>query len=103
MFIVYSKAGVLIRLTTERWQHIVTNHPEMGTQQERVLETIAEPELIQEGDFGVLLAVRFYEKTPLTSKRLVVAYREIDTEDGFVVTAYLTRRPSTQRTMLWKR
>ena len=50
-----------------------------------------------------ILAVRFYEETPLTSKHLVVAYREIDTEDGFVVTAYFTRRPSTQRALLWKR
>lgn len=75
----------------------------MDTQKERVLETVAEPDLIQEGDYGELLAVRFYEETPLTRKHLVVAYRETDTEDGFVVTAYLTRRPSTQRTLLWKR
>ncbi|MEE8140567.1 MAG: hypothetical protein V3T66_06600 [Alphaproteobacteria bacterium] len=103
MFIVYSHSQVPIRLTIERWKHIVTNHPEMDTQKERVLETVAEPDLIQEGDYGELLAARFYEETPLTSKHLVVAYRETDTEDGFVVTAYLTRRPSTQRTLLWKR
>jgi hypothetical protein len=103
MFVVYSHSQVPIRLTIERWQHIVTNHPEMDTQQERVLKTLAEPDLIQEGDFGALLAVRFYEETPLTSKYLAVAYREIDNEDGFVVTAYLTRRPSRQRALLWKR
>ncbi len=103
MFIVYSHSQVPIRLTIERWKHIVTNHPEMDTQKERVLETVAEPDLIQEGDYGELLAARFYEETPLTSKHLVVAYRETDTEDGFVVTACLTRRPSTQRTLLWKR
>ena len=103
MFIVYSHSQVPIRLTIERWKRIVTNHPEMDTQKERVLETVAEPDLIQEGDDGELLAVRFYEETPLTSKHLVVAYRETDTEDGFVVTAYLTRRLSTQRTLLWER
>jgi hypothetical protein len=103
MFIVYSRAGVPIRLTAERWRHIVVNHPEMSTQQERVLDTVAEPELIQDGDFGELLAVRFYEETPMGSKHLVVVYREIDPEDGFVVTAYLARRPSTQRVLLWMR
>ena len=103
MIVVYSRANVPIRLTAERWQHIVTNHPEMDSQRERVLETIAGPDSIQRGDFGGLLAVRHYARTPLTIKHLVVVYREIGTEDGFVATAYLTRRPSTQRTVLWTR
>jgi hypothetical protein len=59
--------------------------------------------VIQQGDFGELLAARFYEQTPLTRKYLVVAYREIGSDDGFIVTAYLARRPSTQRIVLWKR
>lgn len=67
-----------------------------------MLETVAEPDVIQHGDFGELLAVRFYEQTPLTRKHLV-AYREIGSDDGFIVTAYLARRPSTQRVLLWKR
>ena len=103
MVVVYSRAGVALRLTEERWIHIVTNHPELLTQRERVLETVAEPDVIQQGDFGELLAVRSYEQTPLTRKHLVVAYREIGSDDGFIVTAYLARRPSTQRVLLWKR
>ena len=103
MVVVYSHAGVALRLTEERWIHIVTNHPELLTQRERVLETVAEPDVIQQGDFGELLAARFYEQTPLTRKHLVVAYREISSDDGFIVTAYLARRPSTQRVLLWKR
>lgn len=34
---------------------------------------------------------------------MVVAYREVSLEDGFVLTAYLTSRPSVRRIMLWKR
>ncbi len=49
MLVVYSQAGVPIRLTGERWRHIVTYHPEMKAQRERVQETIAEPDLIQQG------------------------------------------------------
>ncbi|MBC7227592.1 MAG: hypothetical protein H5T61_10215 [Thermoflexales bacterium] len=98
-----SRNSVPIRLTGERWQHITGRHPEMARLQEQVLETVAEPDLVQQGDFGELLAIRFYPETPLTSKFLVVAYREIGQEDGFILTAYLTNRPSQRRTVLWKR
>lgn len=103
MWIVYSLNSVPIRLTEERWQHIVRLHPEMDGQQERVLETVAKPDMIQQGDFGEVLAIRFYPETPLTSKFLVVAYRELGPEDGFILTAYLTGRPSDRRVVLWKR
>lgn len=74
----------------------------MSNQRDRVLETVQEPGMIQQGDFGELLAIRFYPETPLTSKFLVVAYKEVSPEDGYVLTAYLTRRPSTKREVLWK-
>jgi hypothetical protein len=103
MLIVLSRNGVPVRLTEERWQHIVRRHPEMDDQRERVLETVAEPDMIQQGDFGELLAVRFYPDTLLASKFLVVAYREVSPEDGFILTAYLTSRPSARRVAIWKR
>ena len=67
-----------------------------------VLETVAEPDVIQQGDYGELLAIRFYAETPLGSKHLVVAFREIDATDGFILTAYYTRRISIQRVILWR-
>jgi hypothetical protein len=103
MLIVQSRNGVSVRLTAERWQHIVRRHPEMDGQREWVLETVAGPDMIQQGDFDELLAVRFYPETPLTRKFLVVAYRELGPEDGFILTAYLTRRPSARRVTIWKR
>ena len=68
MKIVQSHNSVPIRLTEERWQHIVRRHPEMATSQESILETISQPAQIQEGDYGTRMAIRFYAKTPLTSK-----------------------------------
>jgi hypothetical protein len=103
MLIVSSRNGVPIRLTDERWRHIVTRHPEMTDQRERVLETVADPDIIQAGDYGELLALRFYTPTPLTSKFLVTAYRAVSSEDGFVLTAYLTSRPSARRAVQWMR
>jgi hypothetical protein len=103
VIIARSRTGVPIRLTDERWHHITSHHPELSDQRERVVETLTDPDLIQRGDVGEWLAIRFYEQTPLTSKFLVVAYREIGQTDGFVLTAYLTRRPSTQRVTAWNR
>lgn len=103
MLIVRSHNGIPIRLTDERWQHVVARHPEMQTQRDRVLETISIPEMIQQGDFGEFLAFRFYTVTPLTGKFLVVAYQEGTAHDGFVITSYLTRQPSARRLILWMR
>jgi len=103
MLLVHSRNRVPVRLTEERWQHIVRRHPEMDGQREQVLETLAEPDMIQQGDFGELLASRFYPETPLTRKFLVVVYREVGPDDGFILTAYLTNRPSARRVTLWKR
>lgn len=75
----------------------------MAEQRERLLETLVEPELIQQGDYGELLAIRCYAETPLTSKYLVVVYREVNPQDGFILTAYFTSRPSSKRAILWKR
>lgn len=75
----------------------------MSTLKEWILDTLSEPDMIQEGDFGELLGIRFYQQTPLTSKYLIVVYREVHSEDGFVLTAYLARRHSANRKVIWKR
>jgi len=90
-------------LTNERWEHIRQRHPEMETQRDRILETVEFPDSIQAGDFGGVLAIRHYAQTPLTSKYLVVAYREQSPDDGFILTAYFTSKPSDKRKQLWKR
>ena len=102
MIVTFSKNVVPIRITQERWEHIVRRHPEIRGQKERVIKTISNPEMIQEGDFGELLAIRFYSKSPLTRKHLVVAYKEVTAQDGFVLTAYFTNAPSKRRKVLWK-
>lgn len=103
MEVARSREGVPIRLTRERWAHIIRRHPEMALQRTRVLETLSDPDLIQEGDYGERLAARFYDSTPLTHKHLVVVYREATEEDGFVVTAYFARRLSAERRVIWRR
>ena len=102
MLVVYSINKVPIRLTDERWQHIIRRHPEVEDQAEKVLETLEMPDYILEGDYDEILAVKFYKQTPLTQKYLIVVYKEILAVDGFVVTAYFTREFSKKRRILWK-
>ena len=102
MVIVRSKNHVPIRLTIERWDHIIKRHPEMDGEKEKVLDTITDPDLIQQGDFGELIGIKFDEKTPLTSEYLVVIYKEVSNTDGFVITAYYAKNPSERRQTIWK-
>jgi len=53
-----------------------------------VLDTIENPEGIYEGNSGESLAVREVDK----GKFLVVAYRESTQSDGYVITAFFTKR-----------
>ena len=84
-------------------EHISRRHPEMQGQEEKILETIAEPDLIQEGDAGTRIALRRYASSPLTEKFCAVVYREVSETDGFVLTAYFCSRYAAGRRILWKR
>lgn len=44
-----SRSGVLIRLTDERWAHIVEEHCELAGLREEVLQTITEAEAVFAG------------------------------------------------------
>ncbi len=85
---VLSKNKVTIRLTLERWQHIITSHLEIDSEDYKsVMETVKDPDIIFEGDQGELLAVK---KKSGKKVWIVVPYKEINKEDGFVLTAYFT-------------
>jgi hypothetical protein len=99
MGIVQSKNGIPIRLTEERWFHITEQHSEMAGYYFDILETIQEPERIYEGKSKELLAVREIEP----GKYMIVVYREVTKKDGFIITAFLTRRTEQveRRKKLW--
>jgi hypothetical protein len=90
-----------IRLTEERLQHIL-DHPEvvdMKFQLEIVLQT---PEVVRQSrsDSQVYLYYRFYEKTIVGAKWLCVVIKD-NSDDAFVITAYLTDKLK-QRLELWR-
>lgn len=102
MLIGLSDTDTPFRLTNELWSHILNSHPELLGLEERLLETLREPELIKRGDHGDLLAIRFYHQSSRGPKYFIVVYRERSISDGFVITAYLTRRPAATRETLWQ-
>ena len=96
-----SKNDVPIRLPDERWLHITESHTELAGFYSDVLETIEDPDAIYEGESGELLAV----KEAQAGKHLVVIYKEVNREDGFVITAFLTRKEKQieRRSKIWPR
>jgi hypothetical protein len=89
---------VPIRLTEERWSHIVENKPYMRSYYEKVLEAVENPTWILRGYAGVLVAV-----LPLARRNyLHVVYREMSQDDGFIITAFITRTVN-RRMIVWPR
>lgn len=85
MDIANSVNGVPVRLTYERWYHIVENHDEMTSRFHDVLETVEAPDLVVRGNAGTLKAARNLGKRAW----MIVVYREASRTDGFVITAYM--------------
>ena len=54
---VYSLNNVPVRLTEERWEHIVGVHPYMTRYYEEMLDAVDDPEYILPGHKGSLIAV----------------------------------------------
>ena len=100
---VVSKNKVKIRLTSERWKHIIYSHKEIDAGSfSEVLETIENPDAILKGDKGELFAVK---KKPRSKYWLVVIYKEQTKTDGFVITAYYTGDASWlfKRKIIWNK
>ena len=89
-----SRNGSPVRLTDERWKHIVLMHPTLVKKKKQILKAVKDPDYILRGGAGELLAVI----GPLKRSYLVVVYKEPD-EDGFIITAFET----TDKTWLFKK
>lgn len=98
MDIARSVNNVPIRLTDERWAHIVNNHDDLAGYEDDVLDVIEDPDLVLKGDRGSLRAVKGYGR----KRYLVVTYREISRTDGFVITAYFVPKIDRKK-VVWRR
>jgi hypothetical protein len=87
MDIVKSKNDVPIRLTEERWLHIVENHDDLAGYYDEVLSCVEDPDFIIKGYKDALVALK-----KVDNKFLAVVYKELSKEDGFIITAYFTSK-----------
>lgn len=94
-----SRGKVKIRLTGERLNHILINHPEMVQLILDIPKTIEYPDIIFQGARQEHIAVKNRNKF-----FIVVVYKE-ENEDGFVITAFRTRSINylSKREIIWKK
>jgi len=84
------------------WTHIVENHDDIAGYYFEVLETVANPAWIFEGDEEEIWAARLVS----TKKAMLVIYKEvIEQNDGFIITAFFTtkiRKLLRVRRIIWQ-
>jgi hypothetical protein len=99
-----SKNGIPIRITDERWTHVVESHDYMAGNRDLVVETIEDSDYIVTGRKGELIALRHYHSTSISEKHVVAVYREF-ADDGFLITAFMTSDPETilRKGVVWQR
>ena len=96
--IAHSVNGVPIRLTDERWGHILDSHPELASYRETLLDGVEDPEYILRGNRGTLIAiVHLGERSYLN-----VVYRELSQADGLIITARFERQLDKSK-IIWRR
>jgi hypothetical protein len=76
--------GVTIRLTDERWEHILDTRPYLRSYEQDVLSAVLKPDMVLRAARGVLVAVVAYGHRGY----LHVIYKERSRPDGFIITAY---------------
>lgn len=97
--IVDSINGVPVRLTEERWDHILTNHLELSdSDMDLILDAVQHPEYILSGYRGSQIAIVVLGR----SRYLHVVYREVNRDDGFIITAGI-RPKMLKGNILWRR
>lgn len=107
--IVVSVNGVPIRLTEERWGHILEYHGELASLLDQILLTIAEPDIVFKSPKDVkenLVAVRKFTELVRYgfAENLAVHYKEVSSRDGFILTVFpISAGRVRRRYRLWRR
>jgi len=107
--VVRSRSGALVRLTAKQWEHIVTARPELKDFKREILEVVEHPDEVFEPPPRVkpqLHAVKRFERLADVglSENLVVVFRELTRQEGFIITAFpISDRRKRRMYRLWRR
>ena len=93
---------VPIRMTKERWSHISVGHPEIAPYYDVILETIETPENVYLGNYDEYIAIK--KTGDDKDKFIVVIYKETGSNDGFIITSFITNKKSyfERKKLIWK-
>lgn len=107
--VVMSMNNVPIRLTEERWLHIIEYHRELELFQPEILLAIVDPDELYfsppqlKPNFAAVKVFIRLVKFKL-AKNLVVHYREVSQSNGFILTALImSDKRLKRRFKLWQR
>jgi hypothetical protein len=90
--------GVRIRLTDERWEHILDSHPELASYRETILDAVENPDYILTSRRGARAAVVVLGRKSF----LHVFYVEKGRRDGFILSAYLEEEMDKTK-IVWRK
>ncbi|MGA2298198.1 MAG: hypothetical protein ABSG15_11690 [FCB group bacterium] len=100
MNIIKSINNVPIRITDERWFHIIENHDDLSGYFDEILDTLEYPDFVIKGYSDAKIALRIIR----SNKYLAVVYKETSDIDGFLITAYFTTKINiNSEEILWKK
>lgn len=94
----HSINGVPIRLTDERWEHILDSHPELASYRETLLDAVENPDYILASRRGALAAVVVLGRKAF----LHVFYVEKGRHDGFILSARVTEKMDRAK-IVWRK
>jgi len=89
---IFDRFGRAIRLTNERWTHIISHHPVIRNLKEEMKETLRDPKIVRRSvyDPSVLIYYRYF-KDVLGGKYIAVVVK-VNNIKGFILTSYVTDR-----------
>ncbi len=107
--VVVSVDSVPLRLTEERWRHILEYHDELAALLDKILLTVAEPDMVfgspRDIEENFVAIKRFTELARHgIADHLAVHYKEVSDEDGFILTVFpISAKRMRRRYNLWRR
>jgi len=95
----YSVNNIPVRLTDERWEHILHEHAEFAyNDSNMILEAVEDPEYILPGRRGSCVAVVVLGR----GSYLHVFCKEVSAKDGFIITAGI-RPKMDKKKIIWRK
>ena len=96
--IAHSVNGVPIRLTQERWEHILDSHPGLASYRETILDAVENPDYILASRRGALAAVVVLGRKAF----LHIFYVEKSRRDGFIISAWMKEKMDKTK-IVWRK